>query len=319
MNGEPISGIDPSVLKDGDDYYYTWGQGNCHMAKLKDDMYTLDETTYAEALISHEDGCQGFHEGSSLRKIGDFYCLVYASEYTKEYPNRGGAPTKLDYAVSRNVYGPYEYKGTIIDNTGVDPSTWNNHGSIIKIKDQWYVFYHGSSGNRKYNRRARVERISVDEENAVIAQVQMTSSGFADALNPGERLDAAYGCQVLGGAYFTEKTGGFPMVNITSGCSVSFRYFDYDAEPKNWKIGLGIHAFQEGTAVLLVNGEKKAEIAFGPEQEKEEVEGTLCGLSGKAELSVLFQSEREGELAELYWVEQRPEIPACQKQADRLN
>ena len=319
MSGERISGIDPSILKDGDDYYYTWGQGNCHMAKLKDDMYTLDETTYAEALISHEDGCQGFHEGSSLRKIGDFYCLVYASEYTKEYPNRGGAPTKLDYAVSRNVYGPYEYKGTIIDNTGVDPSTWNNHGSIIKIKDQWYVFYHGSSGNRKYNRRARVERISVDEENAVIAQVQMTSSGFADALNPGERLDAAYGCQVLGGAYFTEKTGGFPMVNITSGCSVSFRYFDYDAEPKNWKIGLGIHAFQEGTAVLLVNGEKKAEIAFGPGQEKEEVEGTLCGLSGKAELSVLFQSEREGELAELYWVEQRPEIPACQKQADRLN
>ena len=70
---------------------------------------------------------------------------------------------------------------------------------------------------------------------------------------------------------------------------------------------------------LLVNGEKKAEIAFGPGQEKEEVEGTLCGLSGKAELSVLFQSEREGELAELYWVEQRPEIPACQKQADRLN
>lgn len=25
MNGEPISGIDPSVLKDGEDYYYTWG------------------------------------------------------------------------------------------------------------------------------------------------------------------------------------------------------------------------------------------------------------------------------------------------------
>ena len=257
MNGEPISGIDPSVLKDGDDYYYTWGQGNCHMAKLKDDMYTLDETTYAEALISHEDGCQGFHEGSSLRKIGIFTAWFMPASIQKNIRTAGGAPTKLDYAVSKNVYGPYEYKGTIIDNTGVDPSTWNNHGSIIKIKDQWYVFYHGSSGNRKYNRRARVERISVDEENAVIAQVQMTSSGFADTLNPGERLDAAYGCQVLGGAYFTEKTGGFPMVNITSGCSVSFRYFDYDDEPKNWKIGLGIHAFQEGTAVLLVNEKRR--------------------------------------------------------------
>ena len=37
--------------------------------------------------------------------------------------------------MSKNVYGPYEYRGTIIDNTGVDPSTWNNHGSIIRITD----------------------------------------------------------------------------------------------------------------------------------------------------------------------------------------
>ena len=62
----------------------------------------------------------------------------------------------------------------------------------------------------------RQERICVDEKNAVIAQAQMTSTGFADALDPGEQLDAAYGCQVLGGAYFTEKEGGFPMVNILS-------------------------------------------------------------------------------------------------------
>ena len=316
MNGEPISGIDPSVLQDGEEYYYTWGQGNCHMAKLRDDMCTLDETTYAEALISHEDGMQGFHEGSSLRKLGDYYCLVYASEYTKEYPNRGGTPTKLDYAVSKNIYGPYEYRGTIIDNTGVDPSSWNNHGSVIKIKDQWYVFYHGSSGNRKYNRRARVERIRVDEKNAVIAQARMTSTGFGDALDPTERLDAAYGCQVLGGAYFTEKDGLYPMVNITSGCSVSFRDFGYGENARNWEIELGIRALQAGTAILSVNGEEKARIAFAPEtgQKTEGADanvlrarGLLEGLSGKAELTVSFLAQQEGELAELYWIEQRPE------------
>ncbi|HIW49490.1 MAG TPA: family 43 glycosylhydrolase [Candidatus Blautia intestinavium] len=322
MNGEPISGIDPSVLQDGGDYYYTWGQGSCHMAKLKDDMYTLDEATYAEALISHEDGMQGFHEGSSLRKIGDHYCLIYASEYTEAYPKRGGAPTKLDYAVSREIYGPYEYRGTIIDNTGVDPSTWNNHGSVIKIKDQWYVFYHGSSGNRKYNRRARVERIEVDEKNAVIRQAQMTSTGFGEALDPEETLDAAYGCQVLGGACFTEKNGGYPMVDIVSGCSVAFRHFAYGKEAGDWKITLSMLPFQKGKVVVLADGEKKGEIFFAPGQTEAaaaadggengaqdgflQTEGLLCGLSGKKELVLKFESEQEGKLAELYRIHQQP-------------
>ena len=80
MNGEPIHGIDPSVLQDGDDYYYTWGQGACRMAKLNADMCTLDPDSFAPALISHADGEQGFHEGSSLRKMTDLYksLLVHA-------------------------------------------------------------------------------------------------------------------------------------------------------------------------------------------------------------------------------------------------
>ena len=149
MNGKPIDGIDPSVLQDGDDFYYTWGQGKCRIAKLMEDMCTLDPDTYAECLISNEDGMHGFHEAYSLRKIGDWYVIVYASEYILRYPNRGGAPTCLDYAVSKNIYGPYERRGTIIDNTGVDPQSWNNHGSILKVNGQWYVFYHGSSNNCK--------------------------------------------------------------------------------------------------------------------------------------------------------------------------
>lgn len=308
MNQKPIFGIDPSVLKDGDDYYYTWGQGNCHMAKLNDDMYTLDPQTYAEALISHEDGMQGFHEGSSLRKIGDYYCIVYASEYSDEYPHRGSAPTKLGYAVSKSVYGPYEYRGTIIDNVGIDPSTWNNHGSIIKIKDQWYVFYHGSSGNRKYNRRARAERIVVDEEHAVIKQAQMTSSGFAEALNPRERIEAACGCQVLGGAYFTEKEDGYPLTHITSGSSVTFRYFDYGERQRDWKVRLGIRTLACGSITLTVNGERMGEIEFSPKQDEQNeltvLEGALLGVSGKAELCLQFLSQEAGLLAELYWLEQ---------------
>ena len=69
MGGKPIEGIDPSVLEDNGKYYYTWGQGHCHMAELNDDMCTLNPDTYEEALINKDDDGHGFHEASSLRKV----------------------------------------------------------------------------------------------------------------------------------------------------------------------------------------------------------------------------------------------------------
>ena len=81
---------------------------------------------------------------------------------------------------------------------------------------------------------------------------------------------------------------------------------------------VGLVPLQEGKAVVFVGGEEKAEISFAPggaenaavqEQGAEALtlaEGVLTGLSGKAELEIRFVSDREGELAALYWIEQRP-------------
>lgn len=252
MAGEPIKGIDPSVLQVGDSYYYTWGQGHCHMAQLNDDMCTLKEETYVEALITNDDGQQGFHEGSSLRKIGDWYCMVYASEYTEAFPNRGGHPTKLDYAVAKDIYGPYERRGTIINNYGVDPASWNNHGSIIQINGEWYVFYHGSSNNCKYTRRARVEKIKVDEVKGIITEAQMTSGGFTDVIKPQEVTEPAYAYNVSGGAYFTEEGKYHPLVNVTNGSSVSYRYIDF-SEKTDWELSLKGQFKASGAVNVYVN------------------------------------------------------------------
>jgi len=252
MDGEPIKGIDPSVLEHNGAVYYTWGQGHCHMAKLNDDMCSLDSGTYAEAIVSSEPGEQGFHEGSSLRKIGDWFCMVYASEYKHEFPNRGSAPTKLDYAVSKDIYGPYERRGTIINNFGIDPQSWNNHGSILKIKDQWYVCYHGSSNNCKYTRRARIAKINVDEVNGYIEEAEMTSVGFGDVINPLDGFEVAHGYKVTGGAYFTQTDEDFPLVNITDGCSVSYRYLDF-SEKDDWKLYLNADCLEKGEILVYLN------------------------------------------------------------------
>lgn len=301
MGGKPIEGIDPSVLQDGDTYYYTWGQGDCHMAKLNDDMCTLDPDTYAHSLITHDDGQQGFHEGSSLRKVGDHYVIVYASEYTEEYPNRGGAPTCLDYAISDNVYGPYRRGGCIVDNTGIDPSSWNDHGSIIKLGDQWYVFYHGSSNNTKYTRRARVERIEVNEETGEIRQSPMTSSGFAESLNPEVKVEATYGYNVDGGAYFTQEEDRFPMINVAGGSSASWRWFDFGGTEGNWTLKLEARIFADCGVEVWMNGEKKAAILAEKCCDMQDLEVKVDAAKGMVDLKVVFTGEGEN-LAKLYSV-----------------
>ena len=82
-----------------------------------------------------------------------------------------------------------------------------------------------------------MERIEVDEEKGLIRQAQMTSSGFADALRPGRRIQAAWAYRVDGGAFFTERQDGHPMVHVAGDCSASYRYFDFGDGGHIWRSG----------------------------------------------------------------------------------
>lgn len=88
-----------------------------------------------------------FYEAASLRKIGDTYYFIYS-------PKRG---SRLAYATSDKPMGPYTYRGYIVDN-GVDYPAGNNHGSICRIGDQWYIFYHRMTNGSVMSRRACVEK-----------------------------------------------------------------------------------------------------------------------------------------------------------------
>lgn len=221
--GVPITGIDPSVLSDNGHIYYTWGQFHLNMGELGDDLCTLIPDSIHTDVLSNADGREGFHEGSSLRRLGEYYCLIYASEYSEAYPHHGARPTKLDYAVSRLPYGPYVRRGTVIDNEGCDPQSWNNHGSVICIGGTWYVFYHASSNNSQFSRRARVEHLSVDVLAGLIRQADVTSNGFTGTLLAEYITSPVHACRFFGGAYVTETPDGrFPAVCRQSGCGFAF-------------------------------------------------------------------------------------------------
>lgn len=157
----PVTGIDPAVFIDDDgSAYYFWGQFSANVARLTPDMMHLEESSIVEGVLTERE--HHFHEGSSMRKRGDTYYYVFADVSR-------GRPTCLGYATSKSPMGPFTYRGVIVDNSALNPESWNNHGSIAEINGQWYVFFHVST-EKEYMRRACCAPIEFDQ-NGLIREV----------------------------------------------------------------------------------------------------------------------------------------------------
>jgi arabinoxylan arabinofuranohydrolase len=191
--------FDPGVLVDDDHrvYLYTgfcpkfltrvflFGRGKLdasYVTELEQDMLTV-KVKPSRVVIQNksdtENNLKGhdFFEAASIRKINDVYYFIYSSEKNHE----------LCYATSPSPKGPFVYGGTIISNANIglnkenpDFATFyygNNHGSIAKILDKWYVFYHRQTNRHEYSRQACAESITLDKHGE-IRQVEMTSCGL---------------------------------------------------------------------------------------------------------------------------------------------
>ena len=53
----------------------------------------------------------------------------------------------------------------------------NNHGGMVKIKDDWYIFYHRHTNGTWFSRQECAEKIKIKEDGS-IPQVEMTSCGL---------------------------------------------------------------------------------------------------------------------------------------------
>ena len=182
--------IDPNIFIDEDGQaYYFWGQFTAKGARMNPDLQTLDLSSVRDSILTEAE--HGFHEGGYVVRRGQYYYYVYADI------SRGGRPTCLGYAMSTSPMGPYEYKGIIVDNTGCDPETWNNHGSIVEFQGKWYVLYHRSTHGSNTMRKACIEPIRFRED-GTIEEVEMTSQGAGPALSAFEQIDAARACRMQG-------------------------------------------------------------------------------------------------------------------------
>ena len=219
---EGIRGIDPCVFIDDDGQaYYFWDQFSAQGAKLNADMTTLDMSTLHKGLVTEDE--HFFHEGSFVFKRDGWYYYMYAAV------SRQDMPTCLAYSMSRNVFGPYEYKGVIIDSNGCDPDVWNNHGSVVEFNGQWYVLYHRSTHHSSKLRKACIEPITFNED-GTINEVEMTSQGAGKPIPATSTIDAARACLVNGGPHVRLETRDREVLSgIVDGSKAAWKYVDFPA------------------------------------------------------------------------------------------
>lgn len=250
--GTHIRGIDPAVFRDDDGRVYLyWGQINSFGAELTADLTMVKEDSIVKNLLTEKEHC--FHEGSSMRKIGDTYYYIFADTHR-------GKATALGYATSKSPLGPFEYQGIIVDNDGCDPETWNNHGSIECVDGQWYVFYHRSTGNSRYLRRMCAEPITIDE-NGFIAEVPVTSIGMGEPYKVGELLYGYQACQVKN-AYIDDdklviKKGKSEIVYRYVDATASFSVIKYDG---SGEAKLSYLLKESGELIIYVTTQQQIEI-----------------------------------------------------------
>ena len=209
--------IDPGVFVDDDGKVYNYcGYERSFMVQMNPDkMNEVLDNTLIEHILPVEEPFE-FFEACSVRKVNGTYYMIYS-------PKQGN---RLAYATSDSPTGPFTYRGYIVDNGDQYPAG-NNHGSICKIKDQWYIFYHRMTNNTIMSRRACVEKIEILPDGS-IPLVEMTSLGFEDSLSPYKPTPADIACVLTGGCFVTERNVFDRYIsNITSNCVIGYKYYDF--------------------------------------------------------------------------------------------
>ena len=217
--------------------------------ELKSDMMTLksDYKFIAKTMYNEKDSDfegHGFFEAASMRKFNDKYYFIYSSYHNHE----------LCYAISDYPDKDFKFGGVLVSigDIGLSSQTLNNlgntHGSILNIRDQYYIFYHRQTNKHSFSRQTCAEKIEYDGLH--FKQAEITSQGLYDAPLLAQGVySAAIACHLYSTkgvefyglfkhksrffAYFTQdgkdrldKPNQY-IKNITRHTTIGYKYFDF--------------------------------------------------------------------------------------------
>ena len=187
----PTDEYDMAIFEDNGEYYIIFGVWDYYIAKLNYDMISLAEKP-KKIIISNPRGPYN-QDGKNIEKPTDDKPFVH--KYNGKYYLSWGC----FYAMSDNVYGPYDYKDSVIKEEsfakGYDAPTWPNgflqgrHGSFFEWNNQWYYTYCDISqtGNR-YFRDTFISYVHY-KENGEMATIRVDGVGVAN-YNSAKKIEA---------------------------------------------------------------------------------------------------------------------------------
>ncbi len=183
--------FDPGVLTEGNKTYLYTGfcsgedksRNGAMCTVIGQDMLTILENpvfVVPSGSYSEGTGFEGheYFEAASIRKVEDTYYFIYSSVVMHE----------LCYATSKHPTKGFQYGGVLVSNCDLHIDTYkqaerataygsNNHGSMVKILDKWYIFYHRHTNGTWFSRQGCAEEIHIAEDGS-IAQAEITSCGL---------------------------------------------------------------------------------------------------------------------------------------------
>ena len=133
--------FDPGILIENDTGYVVFGGGSngsrgngnnfdiIRFTESKDGVITFDKNTLKRVSLPNS------FEAPYLHKKGDYYYLSFNNN-----------SQVIAYGMSKNIWGPYDYVGTVIPGIGSVPDAHgeggNNHHGFAEFKGKWYAVYH---------------------------------------------------------------------------------------------------------------------------------------------------------------------------------
>lgn len=239
--------------------------------ELDKDMLTIREgPNYICKTIFNSKGTDfeghEFFEASSMRKINNLYYFIYSSYLNHE----------LCYAYSEFPNKDFKYGGILVSNcdSGLSDKKknyyGNNHGSLLILNDNYYIFYHRQTNKNSFSRQMCAEKVEFDGIH--FKQAEMTSCGLNNKplIAKGE-YKSAIACNLystkgtffykvyrpiaINHAYFTQKHGDNRQIesqyikNVNKNTIIGYKYFTSLNEVKN--ISIKIKGFAKGVIEVL--------------------------------------------------------------------
>jgi len=135
------------------------------MAVLTDDMLQAESFHRIQILdekgvpLTAGDNERRFFEASWMHKFNGKYYLSYST----------GDTHNLCYAEADNPFGPFTYKGVLLEPV----IGWTNHHSVVEWGGKWYLFYHDSitSGGHTQLRNIKFTELEIAEDGTITTNV----------------------------------------------------------------------------------------------------------------------------------------------------